>query len=91
MKEQIDNVKLQTRSVENDVYFLMSGVENLDAIKEGYDAKVDSLKRDIELLQERIEGSINEYSKQKIESSNIDIAFKKVLSQYISKQQNYRY
>jgi hypothetical protein len=33
MKEQIDQVKIQTRNVENDVNFLMSGVENMEDIK----------------------------------------------------------
>lgn len=40
MKENLDNVKLQTRNIENEVNFLMAGVENTEEIKQCYDKKV---------------------------------------------------
>jgi peptidoglycan hydrolase CwlO-like protein len=48
-------MKVQTRNIENDVNFMMAGVENVDEIKEGYDARVKSLETDIELLKKKIE------------------------------------
>lgn len=55
LKDSIDTVKIQTRNVENEVNFMMSGVEDVEEIKSSYDQKVKSYEADIELLKQKIE------------------------------------
>lgn len=58
----------------------MSGIENVEDIKNSYESKVKSLRKDIDLLKEKIDVAVNNYSQEKIESQNIDIAFKRILN-----------
>jgi len=40
MKEKLAETKQQIRNLDNEVYFLMTGVENAEEIKKDYEKKV---------------------------------------------------
>jgi hypothetical protein len=74
--------------VENDVNFMMAGVENAEEIKESYDAKVNSLEKDIQILRLKIDKNVNDYSVEKIQTSNMDLAFKRIINTLIKNNKN---
>lgn len=40
LKNKLDSIKIETRNVENEVNFMMCGVENAEEIKSSYEIKV---------------------------------------------------
>eukprot|EP00347_Sterkiella_histriomuscorum_P003087 403365641 len=83
MKENLDQVKQQTRNIENEVNFLMAGVENTEEIKQGYDKKVKSFDSDIEIVKKKIDQAVLEYTEEKIKTQNLDLAFKRIMNTLI--------
>ena len=68
LKDNLDAVKTQTRNLENEINFLISGVENSEEIKNNYEKKVKSLENDIEFVRKKIDTSILEYTQEKIQT-----------------------
>lgn len=88
IKDQIESVKIQTKNINYELNFMMVNVENIDDVKKGYDKQVQSLAKDIELLKSQIHQGVNKYSSEKIQLSNMDITFKRILNVLIQKKKN---
>ena len=87
LKTQIEQTKVQTRNIENEVNFMMAGVENTEEIKTDNNKHVSSLEGDIENLKSKIEEAIESYSKEKIELQNMDLTFKRIMSKLLAQSQ----
>lgn len=55
VREKLEATKTQIRNTENEVNFLMAGIENTEEIKRDYDKKVRGFDGDVELVRKKIE------------------------------------
>ncbi|CDW77707.1 UNKNOWN [Stylonychia lemnae] len=83
IKDNLENMKIQTRNVENEVNFLMAGVENTEEIKQNYEKKVKQFDNDIEIVKRKIDQAVLDYTDQKIKTQNLDLAFKRIMNTLI--------